>query len=131
MKILINSVNAAKYCSVLEKSLDKFIEYCKSYPGSLRYTAYMSMALWVKEHYKDSIALHILNFADAQNFLTSEDAIFPSKTLEFLYSIGNYVFDEVRALSLEEQNMKSREYVHFDFSVKRIKTINDLLNNTK
>jgi len=132
MKQLITKANVESYCKVLEESLDKFISFCEDYPEDIGKCQYLWMAKWVKGNYKDKIGLHILSFASSGTpyFLDGKPA-YPCQTMQFIYDIRMYVFDnyaqEREPLSLAEQNRLSKEHVHFDFSVRKVKTINDLI----
>jgi len=131
MKQLITKANAESYCKMLEESLDKFISYCEEYPAYTKYTIHYLPARWIKQNYKDKIALHILSFASSgtPHFLDGKPA-FVGQTLDFMQHVEWFIFtfNEARSpLSLTEQNELSKKYVHFDFSVKKVKTINDLL----
>lgn len=131
MKQLITKANVEVYCETLEKSIDQFISYCEEYPKHLEYYQYLWMAKWVKDNYKDKIALHILSFASSRTpyFLDGKPA-FPGQTLHFIYDIRMYVFDnyarEREPLSLLDQNRLSKEHIHFDFSVRKPKTISTI-----
>lgn len=128
MKILIKSSNIDDYCYMLEKSIDRFIEYAEKYScKNITYTSIIWLAEWVKDNYRDKIALHILSFASSSsNYFLDGRHIFPHQVLQFLYDMQNFVFDNSESkepLSIEEQNARSKAYVHFDFSVKKATTI--------
>jgi len=122
--MLINKGNVISYNTQLEAALDRYIKV-RVEAGE---TDCVDMARWVKKNYKDSIALHILNFSDVTYFLDNK-TVYPATVQHFLYYISDYVFNRGNikdVLSLAEQNEKSRKYIHFDFSVKKTQTINDI-----
>lgn len=128
MKIAINQTNVLMYNSQLEEALDRYIEFCVE-TDDVEYRDYLKMARWVRENYHTKIALHILNFANVEYFLSSKP-VYPGMVKHSLYYIRDYVFNGFTStqtpLTLEQQNEKSRNYIHFDFSVKKVKTISDI-----
>lgn len=131
MKILINKANVENYCKMLEKGLDRFISFSKDHP-STQHNLYLSMAEWLKDNYKDKVALHILSFASASSYLFLDvKDVYPEKMLHYLYDIRYFVFanwlDLSKLLTLAEQNELSKNYVHFNFGVRKVQTLRSLL----
>jgi len=129
MKIRINSNNKQDYIKTLKESLERFINYCNDYPGEKEYNYYKNIAeIILKEH--QNISLNILQFCfEPENI---GKTIYPNKTLEALYRFRDYCFNYDNSKQyifindLQEQQQKAKNYIHFDFSVKRPKTLKDI-----
>jgi hypothetical protein len=82
------------------------------------------MAETILQYYND-ISLNILEFCFGSEYIG--ETIYPAKTLETLYRFRDFCFNyNIFTSDLVEQQEKARNYVHFDFSVKRPKTLKDL-----
>lgn len=129
MKIRINSNNKQDYIKTLIESLERFVNYCNDYPEEKEYNYYKNIAeIILKEH--QNISLNILQFCfEPENI---GKTIYPNKTLEALYRFRDYCFNYDNSKQyifindLQEQQQKAKNYIHFDFSVKRPKTIKDI-----
>jgi len=131
MEILIDSSTIDNFCMMLEKSLDRFIDYALDHSCKVRNYEYINrvwIAWWLRDNYQTEVALHILNFAiyEKKYFLTTRH-IFPQETLEFIKTIQFYVFNdslkETDPNDLSYQNGLSSAYEPFDFSVSNVTTI--------
>jgi len=129
MKIRINSNNKQGYIKTLIESLKRFINYCNDYPEEKEYNYYKNMAEIILKEYQN-ISLNILQFCfEPENI---GKTIYPNKTLEALYRFRDYCFNYdnskqyVFINNLQEQQQKAKNYIHFDFSVKRPKTLKDI-----
>lgn len=129
MKIRINSNNKQDYIKTLIESLERFVNYCNDYPEEKEYNYYKNIAeIILKEH--QNISLNILQFCFEPEYMG--DTIYPNKTLEALYRFRDYCFNYDNSKQyifindLQEQQQKAKNYIHFDFSVKRPKTLKDI-----
>lgn len=52
-------------------------------------------------------------------FINPDGTEYPAKVREWLYEFKKFCFEGMEFLSLEKQNEKLKEYVHFDASAKR------------
>lgn len=132
MKITINNQNRIEYVNKSIEHLNRFINYCNDYPDNMEYNRYKDIAQFVIDNINDKIALHVLSYAMPSNEILS-DKLYPNKIIQMLYKIRYYVFknycDITKYSDLHEQNEATKNYIHFDFSVKKVKTINDFLTN--
>lgn len=130
MKIRINSNNKQNYIKTLKESLERFLNYCNDYFEEKEYNYYKNIAEIILKEYQN-ISLNILQFCfEPENI---GDTIYPNKTLEVLYRFRDYCFNYdynskqyVFINDLQEQQQKAKNYIHFDFSVKRPKTLKDI-----
>lgn len=130
MKIRINSNNKQDYIKTLIESLERFINYCNDYPEEKEYNYYKNMAEIILKEYQN-ISLNILQFCFEPEHIGN--TIYPNKTLESLYRFRDYCFNYdynskqyIFINDLQEQQQKAKNYIHFDFSVKRPKTPKDI-----
>lgn len=130
MKIRINSNNKQDYIKTLIESLERFINYCNDYPEEKEYNYYKNMAEIILKEYQN-ISLNILQFCFEPEYI--EDTIYPNKTLESLYRFRDYCFNYdynnkqyIFISDPQEQQQKAKNYIHFNFSVKRPKTLKDI-----
>lgn len=78
----------------------------------------------------DEIGLHIHEFCFPISHIGT--TVYPGKMMDILHQYRKFCYKnsfenpEKNFCSLEEQNEQARNYVHFDFSVKKIKTLKDL-----
>jgi hypothetical protein len=145
LKISLNTF--VEYCNTLEKHREidgnKFLnaecvtvngigfkEYCEI----AEYLRYSKIAKDLLENY-DKICTNVLAFCYGVE--ESREKVYPVKMLRMLYDFRDYVYHcnidkkdflnmNVELLSLEEQNLRAKNYIHFDFSVKKIKTLNNI-----
>lgn len=130
MKIRINSNNKQNYIKTLKESLERFLNYCNDYFEEKEYNYYKNIAEIILKEYQN-ISLNILQFCfEPENI---GKTIYPNKTLEALYRFRDYCFNYdynskqyIFITNLQEQQQKAKNYVHFDFSVKRPKTLKDI-----
>lgn len=129
MEMLINEHTIDNFCMMLEKSLERFIEYAVHYScKNPEYVNRIWIAKWLMNHYQTDVALHILNFVvyETKHYLNTRH-VFPHETLEVLKGIQHFVFDgsekETEPMSLAYQNGLSSAYEPFDFSVRCVTTI--------
>lgn len=130
MKIRINSNNKQNYIKTLKESLERFLNYCNDYFEEKEYNYYKNIAEIILKEYQN-ISLNILQFCfEPENI---GKTIYPNKTLEALYRFRDYCFNYdynskqyVFINDLQEQQQKAKNYIHFDFSVKRPKTLKDI-----
>ena len=124
MKIRINKYNKEDYINTLTDSLNRFITYCNQYPDNKKYTYCQSIAESLLTNYNE-IALNILQFCFDVQYVGKE--IFPAKMLNCMHAFKEYVFNKDKELlTLEQQQEMARNYIHFDFSVKKPKTLMDI-----
>lgn len=130
MKIRINSNNKQDYIKTLIESLERFINYCNDYPEEKEYNYYKNMAEIILKEYQN-ISLNILQFCFEPEHIGN--TIYPNKTLKSLYRFRDYCFNYdynskqyIFINDLQEQQQKAKNYIHFDFSVKRPKTPKDI-----
>lgn len=129
MKIRIGSNNKQDYIKTLIESLERFINYCNDYPEEKEYNYYKNIAEIILKEYQN-ISLNILQFCFEPEYMG--DTIYPNKTLEALYRFRDYCFNYDNSKQyifindLQEQQQKAKNYIHFDFSVKRPKTLKDI-----
>lgn len=130
MKIRINSNNKQDYIKTLIESLERFINYCNDYPEEKEYNYYKNMAEIILKEYQN-ISLNILQFCFEPEYIG--DTIYPNKTLESLYRFRQFCFNYdynskqyIFINDLQEQQQKAKNYIHFNFSVKRPKTLKDI-----
>ena len=130
MKIRINSNNKQDYIKTLKESLERFINYCNDYPEEKECNYYKNMAEIILKEYQN-ISLNILQFCFEPEHIGN--TIYPNKTLESLYRFRDYCFNYdyngkqyIFINDLQEQQQKAKNYIHFDFSVKRPKTPKDI-----
>ena len=124
IKIRINKHNKDEYISTLTESLERFIKYCNEYEnGNDKYTYYKNMAENILSNY-NSIALNVLQFCfDVKNIGRN---VYPGSMLRAMYDFRDYAYDNLELLSIGKQQEKAKNYVHFDFSVKKPKTLIDI-----
>ena len=130
MKIRINSNNKQNYIKTLIESLERFMNYCNDYPEEKEYNYYKNIAEIILKEYQN-ISLNILQFCFEPEHIGN--TIYPNKTLESLYRFRDYCFNYdynskqyIFINDLQEQQQKAKNYIHFDFSVKRPKTPKDI-----
>lgn len=130
MKIRINSNNKQDYIKTLIESLERFINYCNDYFEEKEYNYYKNIAEIILKEYQN-ISLNILQFCFEPEHIGN--TIYPNKTLESLYRFRDYCFNYdynskqyIFINDLQEQQQKAKNYIHFDFSVKRPKTPKDI-----
>jgi hypothetical protein len=129
MKITINSNNKNQYIEKVKESIKRFLTFCNEYPEEYNYNSYKDMAQFTYDNLESKIALHVLNFSIPTEDILN-NTIYPGKMIQMLYNIRQYVFnnstDINNYLNLQQQNEATKNYIHFDFSVKKIKTLNDI-----
>lgn len=130
MKIRINSNNKQDYIKTLKESLERFLNYCNDYFEEKEYNYYKNIAEIILKEYQN-ISLNILQFCFEPEHIGN--TIYPNKTLESLYRFRDYCFNYdynskqyIFINDLQEQQQKAKNYIHFDFSVKRPKTPKDI-----
>lgn len=130
MKIRINSNNKQNYIKTLKESLERFLNYCNDYPEEKEYNYYKNIAEIILKEYQN-ISLNILQFCFGPENIG--ETIYPNKTLEALYRFRDYCFNYdynskqyIFINDLQEQQQKAKNYIHFDFSVKKPKTLKDI-----
>jgi len=123
MKIRIDASNKEQYINTLTEGLKRFLNYCNDYPHDTTYTQLKYLAeIMLKDYNK--ISLNILQFCLPIEYIN--DTIYPAKMLEVLYQLFRYAIHDGELLSLKDQQSKAKHYVHFDFSVKRPKTLDQI-----
>lgn len=141
MKITINKFNNEEYIKSLNESLDRFIAYAEKFgtkeiefKGEMhivpdKFGKHLDLALHLKDNL-DNICLHVHNSCYDSNLIG--DNVYPGKMLECLnnyryFCYGNKVDNpHINFESLENQNNNTKNYVHYNFSVKKIKTLKDI-----
>jgi hypothetical protein len=131
MKIGINKYNKDAYINTLCESLRMFIGFCNGYTDNLQYNNYKTLAETILNEY-NNICLHVFEFCFNSNEVIG-NTIYPEKMLHALYSFRDYCFNwdaEKREYIFEpdinKQKEKTKNYIHFDFSVKRPKTLKEV-----
>lgn len=131
MKIGINKYNKDTYINTLCESLKRFISYCNDYSDNTEYNRYKPLAETILNEY-NNICLHVFEFCFNSNEVIGSE-IYPNKMLHALYSFREYCFnwDADKKVYIFEpdifkQNEKAKNYIHFDFSVKKPKTLKEV-----
>ena len=107
---------------LLLESLNKYVEYNKKYEGDIFYLEFA-------EHLKndlEKICKHI-----HEHCFSYDKIIFPGKMKGILNSYIKFCYNSnmkfnpysynIELVDKNEQNKRTKEYIHFDFSIKRIK----------
>lgn len=130
MRITLTKANKESYRAKLAESLDRFIGYASG-TSHFEYRQYAELAKHLRENI-DNIAVHIHNFCFDTRYI-DEETVYPREMLRCLYDYRYFCYKNrvenpaENFCTLEEQNEASRNYVHFDFSVKRtLKAFKDL-----
>lgn len=141
MKITITKVNKEEYEKSLTESLERFIAYAEEhgtkevkFEGKMhkvpdQYGQHIELAKHLKDNL-NNICLHVHNYCYDSGLIG--EVIYPGKMMDSIHNYRHSCYrnreenPEKNFLSLEEQNKYTKEYVHFDFSVKRIKTLASL-----
>jgi len=122
MKIRINKQNKDAYIKTLTDSLVRFIDFCNK-SNDDKYVPYRDIAEDVLVNY-NKISLNVLQFCfDVKNI---DCIVYPSNMLRVMYAFRDYVYNGKELLSIYEQQEKSKKYHHFDFSVKKPKTLTNI-----
>ena len=129
VRITITKYNKEEYRATLLESLDRFIAYA-GHTDVFEYRQYLPLAEHLKAHI-DDVAVHIHNFCFNSDNTGKE--VYPRELLRSLYDYRYFCYKnrvdnpDENFCTLEEQNEYSRNYVHFDFSVKsNLKAFRDL-----
>lgn len=138
MKITITKANKEEYVSSLNESLDRFIVFATNnstkeveFKGEMHivpneYGRYIDLARHLKDNL-NNVCLHVHNACYDSDLIN--EVVYPAKMLQCLYDYRYYCYgNRIENVndnfqSLEEQNINTKNYVHFDFSVKKIKTL--------
>jgi hypothetical protein len=134
---MINKNNKELFISTLKDGLDTFLKFVEELGtpetaykyGCLEHYRYRELAKHLRDHL-DDIALHVHGFCFNPQRIGEE--LFPRDILHILYDYRTFCYNdrvndpEKNFQSLEEQNDNTKNYVHFDFSVKKIKTLKDI-----
>ncbi len=125
MKIRINKYNKDAYINTLCESLKRFIDFCNSYEDNRTYTYYKSMAEKLLSGDYNNISLNVLQFCFEPEYVNT--TIYPEKMLHSLYSFRDYAYNtDIQLLSIQEQQERAKNYIHFDFSIKRPKILKEI-----
>lgn len=130
--ILLSDITyKSNYLNLIKESLEKFIVlaanrvYDEKNYGTVRseYNKYLKLAMHLREN------LHnVCEHVHKASF--NHDVVpYPAKVLESLYNYRMYCYQNSvfnpseNFMTLEQQNEATRNYIHYDFSVKKIKAL--------
>lgn len=144
---MITSHNKEGYIKTLTDALDRFITFSDRFGISreksfekfkageemdfemIAYYEYGYMARHLRDNLEE-ICLHVHAFSFSPDQIG--ETIYPEPMIKSLYRYRQFCYGnrhlepENNFMTLEEQNEQTKNYVHFDFGVKKPKTLKDI-----